>query len=255
MNIRKNKSKKDEIEILDFDDDKKISKVDNIKKFLSDKRNKAIVKLSIYGVFILIVCIYVRIIGSQPRKVIKNNETNSTVVNIPNTITNKTSILKSDNDYTFKINYNISSDNDYEYIIEGKRENNIISINVNDIIYYYDINGFYELIDNEKSYIDDPLLNDLHLYFPNIVYQYLLNSNYQYKKEDIDKNITINSLLKVSDFAYINNNIINNDSNIIVETTENSNNNNLNIFMDMTNYYIMFDNSIRKYYIEVEIIY
>lgn len=245
----KRKKDIDEIEILEFDEDKKKGKIDNIKVFLSNKRNKAIVKLGIYFIFLLFVVLYIRF--NSTSKLQKNYEPTN-IIEKTDTITNQTAKLKLLNNYDINIKYEIISDNNYNYELNLKKENDIVSVKMNDITYYQDENGFYELINNNKNYTDNRIITDLPLYLPNKLYNYLLQSKFQYKKEDLNSNKTINSLLKVSDFAYINNNIISNSDDIIIETMEN-NTNEISIIMDMTNYYKINENNIIKYIININI--
>ena len=240
------KNNKDDIEILEFDDEienskkeEKVSKIKAFKEFISDKRNKAIVKLGIYGVFILIVVLYIRLSTAGTSKPVKNNndvlnnEPVSTEVTI-NTITDKLKLLNENKDYSFNIIYIINNE---EYNVSGEINNNKLNVYTEFNTYDNDENGFYEIIDDEKVYTDDYLIKDVNLYLAPKIYKYLEKANYQYKKEDLDGNVSINSLFKVSDFAYLNNNIVDSESNIIVETMENKtdNINNNDIFSFIVN--------------------
>ena len=251
MKLRKNK--KEEIEILEFDENIKPTRLSQIKEFMSDKRNKAIVKLSIYGIFLLIVIIYIRVTTANNRaRVINNSENiNNTYENLPDTITNKIKLLNGNNNYTFKINVQINGIENINYFINGSYENNVMILNMDDKIYYYEDGSFYELINGLKDYTNNYFLNEFSYYFPKKIYNYLLKSSYQYRKEDLNGNLTINSKLSNSEFALINNNIIDNKDEIIIETTENSSNT-INVYMDLTNYYNMYDENISKYIVAVE---
>lgn len=246
MNYKK--KKKEEIEILEIEDDGKSSKFMQVKEFLSDKRNKAIVKLAIYGVFLLFFVIYIRITYASNKSKIDHDIKN--VVSLPETITSKLLLLNEKNNYEFIITYSITKDLEYNSIITGESINGNISIKIADKTYFYDAYGFYELINGVKNYTNDSLLKDLHFYFPNMIYKYLQVSKYQYKKEDLNNNITINSLISISDFANINSNIVNEQMNIMIETTENDSSD-IEVLFDMTNYYHATDNLITKYMVNI----
>ena len=243
----KKKKEIEEIETLEIDDEPKKSKFADVKEFLSDKKNKAIVKLIVYGLFILFVAIYVRVISSNNHNLTPSNP-DTPEVNV-NTITEKLRYLNQERNYSFVLNYNINDTDNF--IVSGNYEAGILKIIIDDKTYYYSDDVFYEFIDDVKYEVNDNFLETIKFYLPKHIYKYLLKSNYQYKKEDLNENVTINSLLKTSDFANINNNITENDSNIVIETIENDSNK-LIITLDMTNYYMLYDDTINKYIVNIE---
>lgn len=220
-------------------------KVNNVKDFLSDKKNKALIKLIIYFIFFLILIIYVRVSSSNHKNYINELENN-----LPQTITNGTKVLQNMNDYNMMVYYEIIDSIVTNGVINIKLENNIKSIIYNDNEYFMDNNGWYYLLNDVKEYVNFEIFNIVSLIEPKNIYNYLLKSTYQYKKEDINNNIYINSLLKVSDFGLINNNIIESNDNIIIETIEN-NNSIVEIDFDLTNYYILNNSNTYSYKLKI----
>ena len=150
------------------------------------------------------------------------------IIELPKTITNKVSLLKDAKNYKFRYEVNVINDNiNTNYIIDGKRYNDkyYFSITDNEIStnYYYESNSnkLYLIKDEIKEEINSNNIIDLSLYRINNIYNYLYNATYNYKQENADGNVLINSSLPISKFYELNkiDKIV--AENIIIETTEN----------------------------------
>ena len=205
----------------------KKNKLKDIKEFLSDKKNKAIVKLIIYLIFFIFVIIYIRVMNYRTNNYTKKIDPDE-IIELPKTITNKVSLLKDAKNYKFRYEVNVINDNvNTNYIIDGKRYNDkyYFSITDNEIStnYYYESNSnkLYLIKDEIKEEISSNNIMDLSLYKINNIYNYLYNATYNYKQENADGNVLINSSLPISKFYELNkiDRIV--AENIIIETTEN----------------------------------
>ena len=205
----------------------KKNKLKDIKEFLSDKKNKAIVKLIIYLIFFIFVIIYIRVMNYRANNYTKKIDPDE-IIELPKTITNKVSLLKDAKNYKFRYEVNVIDDNvNTNYIIDGKRYNDkyYFSITDNEIStnYYYERNSnkLYLIKDEIKEEINSNNIIDLSLYRINNIYNYLYNATYNYKQENADGNVLINSSLPISKFYELNkiDRIV--AENIIIETTEN----------------------------------
>ena len=205
----------------------KKNRLKDIKEFLSDKKNKAIVKLIIYLIFFLFVIIYIRVMNYRANNYTKKIDPDE-IIELPKTITNKVSLLKDAKNYKFRYEINVINDNvNTNYIIDGKRYNDkyYFSITDNEINtnYYYESNSnkLYLIKDEIKEEISSNNIMDLSLYKINNIYNYLYNATYNYKQENADGNVLINSSLPISKFYELNkiDRIV--AENIIIETTEN----------------------------------
>lgn len=205
----------------------KKNKLKDIKEFLSDKKNKAIVKLIIYLIFFIFVIIYIRVMNYRANNYTKKIDPDE-IIELPKTITNKVSLLKDAKNYKFRYEVNVIDDNvNTNYIIDGKRYNDkyYFSITDNEIStnYYYESNSnkLYLIKDEIKEEISSNNIMDLSLYKINNIYNYLYNATYNYKQENADGNVLINSSLPISKFYELNkiDRIV--AENIIIETTEN----------------------------------
>lgn len=205
----------------------KKNKLKDIKEFLSDKKNKAIVKLIIYLIFFIFVIIYIRVMNYRANNYTKKIDPDE-IIELPKTITNKVSLLKDAKNYKFRYEVNVIDDNvNTNYIIDGKRYNDkyYFSITDNEIStnYYYESNNnkLYLIKDEIKEEISSNNIMDLSLYKINNIYNYLYNATYNYKQENADGNVLINSSLPISKFYELNkiDKIV--AENIIMETTEN----------------------------------
>lgn len=205
----------------------KKNKLKDIKEFLSDKKNKAIVKLIIYLIFFIFVIIYIRVMNYRANNYTKKIDPDE-IIELPKTITNKVSLLKDAKNYKFRYEVNVINDNiNTNYIIDGKRYNDkyYFSITDNEIStnYYYESNSnkLYLIKDEIKEEINSNNIIDLSLYRINNIYNYLYNATYNYKQENADGNVLINSSLPISKFYELNkiDKIV--AENIIIETTEN----------------------------------
>lgn len=205
----------------------KKNKLKDIKEFLSDKKNKAIVKLIIYLIFFIFVIIYIRVMNYRSNNYTKKIDPDE-IIELPKTITNKVSLLKDAKNYKFRYEVNVIDDNvNTNYIIDGKRYNDkyYFSITDNEINtnYYYESNSnkLYLIKDEIKEEIRQTNIMDLSLYKINNIYNYLYNATYNYKQENADGNVLINSSLPISKFYELNkiDRIV--AENIIIETTEN----------------------------------
>lgn len=205
----------------------KKNRLKDIKEFLSDKKNKAIVKLIIYLIFFIFVIIYIRVMNYRANNYTKKIDPDE-IIELPKTITNKVSLLKDAKNYKFRYEVNVIDDNvNTNYIIDGKRYNDkyYFSITDNEIStnYYYESNSnkLYLIKDEIKDEINSNNIIDLSLYRINNIYNYLYNATYNYKQENADGNVLINSSLPISKFYELNkvDRIV--AENIIMETTEN----------------------------------
>ncbi len=205
----------------------KKNRLKDIKEFLSDKKNKAIVKLIIYLIFFIFVIIYIRVMNYRANNYTKKIDPDE-IIELPKTITNKVSLLKDAKNYKFRYEVNVIDDNvNTNYIIDGKRYNDkyYFSITDNEIStnYYYESNSnkLYLIKDEIKEEISSNNIMDLSLYKINNIYNYLYNATYNYKQENADGNVLINSSLPISKFYELNkiDRIV--AENIIIETTEN----------------------------------
>lgn len=205
----------------------KKNRLKDIKEFLSDKKNKAIVKLIIYLIFFIFVIIYIRVMNYRANNYTKKIDPDE-IIELPKTITNKVSLLKDAKNYKFRYEVNVIDDNvNTNYIIDGKRYNDkyYFSITDNEIStnYYYESNSnkLYLIKDEIKEEINSNNIIDLSLYRINNIYNYLYNATYNYKQENADGNVLINSSLPISKFYELNkiDRIV--AENIIIETTEN----------------------------------
>lgn len=205
----------------------KKNRLKDIKEFLSDKKNKAIVKLIIYLIFFIFVIIYIRVMNYRANNYTKKIDPDE-IIELPKTITNKVSLLKDAKNYKFRYEINVINDNvNTNYIIDGKRYNDkyYFSITDNEIStnYYYESNSnkLYLIKDEIKEEISSNNIMDLSLYKINNIYNYLYNATYNYKQENADGNVLINSSLPISKFYELNkiDRIV--AENIIIETTEN----------------------------------
>lgn len=205
----------------------KKNRLKDIKEFLSDKKNKAIVKLIIYLIFFIFVIIYIRVMNYRANNYTKKIDPDE-IIELPKTITNKVSLLKDAKNYKFRYEINVINDNvNTNYIIDGKRYNDkyYFSITDNEINtnYYYESNSnkLYLIKDEIKEEINSNNIIDLSLYRINNIYNYLYNATYNYKQENADGNVLINSSLPISKFYELNkiDRIV--AENIIIETTEN----------------------------------
>lgn len=205
----------------------KKNKLKDVKEFLSDKKNKAIVKLIIYLIFFIFVIIYIRVMNYRANNYTKKIDPDE-IIELPKTITNKVSLLKDAKNYKFRYEVNVINDNiNINYIIDGKRYNDkyYFSITDNEIStnYYYERNSnkLYLIKDEIKEEISSNNIMDLSLYKINNIYNYLYNATYNYKQENADGNILINSSLPISKFYELNQIDKIATTNIIMETTEN----------------------------------
>lgn len=205
----------------------KKNRLKDIKEFLSDKKNKAIVKLIIYLIFFIFVIIYIRVMNYKANNYTKKIDPDE-IIELPKTVTNKVSLLKDAKNYKFRYEVNVINDNiNTNYIIDGKRYNDkyYFSITDNEIStnYYYESNSnkLYLIKDEIKEEINSNNIIDLSLYKINNIYNYLYNATYNYKQENADGNVLINSSLPISKFYELNkiDRIV--AENIIIETTEN----------------------------------
>ena len=160
----------------------KKNKLKDIKEFLSDKKNKAIVKLIIYLIFFIFVIIYIRVMNYRANNYTKKIDPDE-IIELPKTITNKVSLLKDAKNYKFRYEVNVIDDNvNTNYIIDGKRYNDkyYFSITDNEIStnYYYESNSnkLYLIKDEIKEEINSNNIIDLSLYRINNIYNYLYNA-------------------------------------------------------------------------------
>lgn len=130
-----------------------------LKERLKDKREKAKLELMIYGIFFLIVIIFVRITGSMS-SVTENNETAKSFINL----------LNDNYEYNIKIAIN---DNLYEYYGKVLGNNSTINLKTKENIKKYKlINDKYYILE-DSNYI----LTDIDEVYPYLNYRYLNINN------------------------------------------------------------------------------
>ena len=101
----------------------KVSKIKVIKEFLSDKRNKAIVKLCAYFIFFFVIILFIRL-SDKGKNMIDNND-----IDLPPTITNGIKDLKQKINFKYKLNYSIVINNiENKIIFDYDFENNVYKI-------------------------------------------------------------------------------------------------------------------------------
>lgn len=190
-------------------------KFKKFKEFTSDKRNGALVKLGFWFIFLLFVIIYVRIMNSKTP-----NYANNPVDDLPQTITEGVKSFKNVNTYECSIEYTYNGN---ILKVDGKKYNDKWLFNYNDNEYYYDGN-LYLLKENEKEEVDKTNIEYLLMFDIQKVYDYLLNSKYVSKTENVNNELIITSNLTLEDTLNK------------IETV-NKGNNLESINMDLTNYY------------------
>lgn len=194
--------------------------IEKIKEMRKDKIGRAKLELMAYGIFFLILILFIRITSFI------SNRSN---VNTP--VTSSSIIDKIDNNYSYNININI---NDSSYTYKGKvlGTNESLTKKVNDTEeYYYVMNDKYYILDNNGNYI---LTNKDDIY--NIIdYNYLDINNIKEYLTLGTKNNNVYTI-KVSDI------ILNNNSNDTITITEEDN----KLIIDYTNILKMDNNSINK---------
>lgn len=224
-------------------------KINNIKSFLSDKKNKALVKLGLWFIFFILVIVYIKFLEYKKSNYVSNKPV---VDELPITITDANKVLSNSTNYEFSFEYHITSDVDNIYTIKGQRYYNKYLINYNDLNYYYD-NELYLLNENGKELIDNnDIINGLQIFDASKVYKYLLNSEYEYKQENADGIITIRSKLPLSKFGDIIGENIVDESFITIESVQ-KDDTLIGINIDLSNYYKMKDTNCLLY--KVNIIY
>lgn len=194
--------------------------LDKIKEMRKDKVGRAKLELMVYGIFFLILILFIRItsfIGGSS--------------NINNSVISSSIIDKIDNNYSYTIDINID-DNNYIYTGKVLGTNEFLTKRVNDIEeYYFVMNGKYYILDNNGNYI---LTNKEDIY--NIIdYNYLDINNIKEYLTLGTKNNNVYTI-KVSDI------ILNNNSNGTVTITEEDN----KLIIDYTNILKIDNNSINK---------
>lgn len=222
--------------------EKKEGKIKQLKEFLSDKRNKAIVKLGFWVIFLLFVIIYVRVMNSRNNHYIENKPDVPTIT-LPLTITEAVKKLEASN-YEFSFEYDV---NNNKSIVNGKKYNDKWQFSYNENNYYYD-GKLYLINEQGRVEVENSNFNYILMLDSNKIYNYLLKSEYDYKKESSDGTITISSKLKLKDFEF-NNNEFNDD--IIIETNE-LNNDLINISIDLTNYFKINNSEILSFKVNLK---
>lgn len=190
-------------------------KFKKFKEFTSDKRNGAIVKLGFWFIFLLFVIIYVRVMNSKTPNYVKDP-----VNDLPLTITEGVKTFKNVNNYEYSIEYNYNGN---ILKVDGKKYNDKWLFNYNDNEYYYDGN-LYLLKENMKEEVDKTNIEYLLMFDIKKIYDYLLNSKYVSKTENVDNELIITSNLALEDTLNK------------IETV-NKGNNLESINIDLTNYY------------------
>ena len=194
--------------------------LDKIKEMRKDKKGRAKLELIAYGIFFLILILFIRIssfIGGSS--------------NINNSVTSSSIIDKIDNNYSYTIDINID-DNNYTYTGKVLGNNASITKKYNDIEeYYYVMNDKYYILDNNGNYI---LTNKEDIY--NIIdYNYLdINNIKEYIKLGTKNNNKYT--IKVSDI------ILNNNTNDTITITIEDN----KLIIDYTNIIKIDKDSINK---------
>lgn len=163
--------------------------IEKIKEMRKDKKGRAKLELMAYGIFFLILILFIRI---------SSFTISSSSIN--NTITSNSIIDRINNNYSYNIDINIDN-SIYNYKGKVLGTNESLTKKINDIEeYYYVMNGKYYILDNNGNYI---LTNKADIY--NIIdYNYLdINNIKEYLTLGTKNNNTYT--IKVSDIILNNN--------------------------------------------------
>lgn len=202
---------------------KKKEKKINLKEMWKDKKGRAKIELTLYGLFFLGVIIFVRVANTS----YNGNEIDS---NIENNI--ESNFIKDiEDNYEYDIEINID-DNIYKYSGKKLGHNSTISRETSDSKEtYYMLNNKYYILDNNGNYI----LTSKEEIYPYIDYNYLdISSIKEYIKSGTKEDNKY--IIKVSDI------ILNNSSsdNIIITVNENKN----TLIIDYTNLFKLDNNKV-----------
>lgn len=180
-----------EKEVKEEQENKKLT----LKERWKDRRERAKIKLCLYGIFFLIVIIFTRVQVHNYEKLPQDNKIDSFI----NTI---------NDNYIYTIEVTI---NNNKYLYSGKKlgHNSSITRTVEDTTeYYYEMNNKYYILDNNGNYI---LTSEKEIY-PYIDYRYLdldnikeyiklgtkENNIYKVKLSDITLNNSSNNYITIS---------------------------------------------------------
>lgn len=194
--------------------------IEKIKEMRSDKKGRAELELMAYGIFFLILILFIRI---------SSFTSNHSNVNTP--VISSSIIDKIDNNYSYNIDINID-DNIYNYKGKVLGNNESFTKKVDDIEeYYYVMNDKYYILDNNGNYI---LTNKEDIY--NIIdYNYLDINNIKEYLTLGTKNNNVYTI-KVSDI------ILNSNSTDTITITIEDN----KLIIDYTNILKIDNNSTNK---------
>lgn len=197
----------------------------NLKEKWKDKREKAKIELVLYGLFFLIIIIFVRVNNSLSNNHVNVKEDNSFIE------------LINDN-YEYNIDINI---NDKLYNYNGKvlgYNSTFVRKNNNKEDYFYKMNDKYYVLDVDGNY----LLTTKEDIYSVIDYSYLdINAIKEYIKNSNKNNNTY--LVKISDI------ILNSNSSDNIIITLNEENNSINI--DYTNLLKIKDSNVNKAIVDI----
>ena len=201
----------------------------DLKSRLKDKRERAKIELIFYGVFILVVIIFIRVMG---------NGTSSTYNNGNNDNNNITSFIYSvDDNYEYHIDI-IINDKKYEYYGKVLGNNSSINLIDEDEIYSYRLMNrkYYELDDDNFVLVSE---EDV---YPYIDYRYL---NISTIKEYLQMSVKEGNVYKVR----VSDLILNSDSNdyITINVEEGDN----NIIIDYSHLLEISDENLEKVLVNI----
>lgn len=197
----------------------------NLKEKWKDKRERAKIELALYGLFFLIIIIFVRVNNSLSNNHVNVKEDNSFIE------------LINDN-YEYNIDINI---NDEIYNYNGKvlgYNSTFVRKNKGKEDYFYKMNDKYYILDVDGNY----LLTAKEDIYSVIDYNYLdINTIKEYIMTSSKNNNTY--LVKISDI------ILNSDSSDNIIITLNEENNSINI--DYTNLLKIKDSNVNKAIVDI----
>lgn len=196
-----------------------------IKEAWKDSRKKAIIKLSLYFVFFIVVIAMIR--GNNTNNAINNDIENNNY-----------------NNYNFNLNYNGNE------ILNGTYDNDTVKYIYQNQVYYLNKGMTYQLINNELVNINN---NHIHIdrLLINNLEDYIDESMETYRTEFSDGKIKKGYEIKIEDFAYLYENkeiIDNNKVNIGVTYLENQI---VEIEYDLTQYFKNYYHNENDYIIKI----
>ena len=229
---------------------KEINKEGFFYKYKNDKKYKAKIELTGYGILIVIILIFANIASPTTSQLNNNNQNNETNQNITNEEEKTKNLLdRITNNYQYDININVIKNNEeiINYRYHGRSYDNTLEINKdinNSINTYYKIDDYYY-----KKGEEDYLLATKEEIYDLISNEYIeLNELLKYIKEASLDHVTNYSNGKKESLytLYLRDIIINNktEDTVIINITEE--NETLNVSVDYTNLIKIMDNTVKE---------